>query len=278
MKSSHIRDLVNDQYDRDGAINIEQLYLQLAPISCLDIINEVISVLVESDPQLTDLCLNNQLLPILQSLPVDLSTEQKFTLSYQSLVALNSAQSHSRYLQVTDCHRQFLKPTDVLMFGDSLTEWGPWGDAFPTLNITNRGIAGDTTKGMLGRVQDSLLLEPKTVFVMAGVNDLAKGISVCDIVQHYSDIVQTWTEKEIEVNVQSTLFVGKRLAHLNPQIIELNNQLRKMCQTLGANYIDLTRVLCPNGHLAPMYSCDDLHLNALAYQQWLEVIISKLTK
>ncbi|MBL4830844.1 MAG: hypothetical protein JKY55_13295 [Aliivibrio sp.] len=278
MKSSEMKDLVITQYERDGVINIEQLFLQLAPISCRDIINEVISVLFEDDPTLSARCLNNQLLPILKSLPKELTIEQKMEQSCKELVALNSTQMHSRYLQVTDCHRQFLKETDVLMFGDSLTEWGPWADAFPTLKITNRGIAGDTTEGMLARVKDSLLLEPKTVFVMAGVNDLAKGVAIIDIVQHYSEIVQVWRMKNIDVYVQSTLLVGERLAHLNPQIIELNAQLSEMSKRDSANYIDLNDTLCPSGSLQPIHSCDDLHLNALAYQQWAEVIAIKLKR
>jgi len=63
----------------------------------------------------------------------------------------------------------------VVFLGDSITEG--WGDdlkgAFPGLKIANRGIGGDTTRGMLLRLQDDVLaLHPAGVVLLAGTNDL----------------------------------------------------------------------------------------------------------
>jgi lysophospholipase L1-like esterase len=63
----------------------------------------------------------------------------------------------------------------VVFLGDSITQG--FGDdfrkAFPGLKLANRGISGDTTRGMLVRLKDDVLvLKPKAVVILAGTNDL----------------------------------------------------------------------------------------------------------
>lgn len=70
--------------------------------------------------------------------------------------------------------RQQIDQQTVVFLGDSITEWWPnLGHAFPTLRVANRGIASDTTRGMLCRLQDSVLvLNPQAVVIAGGINDL----------------------------------------------------------------------------------------------------------
>ena len=63
----------------------------------------------------------------------------------------------------------------VVFLGDSITQG--WGDdmhkAFGSMKVANRGISGDTTRGMLIRLQqDVLALKPAAVVLLAGTNDL----------------------------------------------------------------------------------------------------------
>ena len=63
----------------------------------------------------------------------------------------------------------------VVFFGDSITQG--WGDRlaqfFPNMKIANRGISGDTTRGMLIRLQEDVLsLKPAAVVMLMGTNDL----------------------------------------------------------------------------------------------------------
>lgn len=63
----------------------------------------------------------------------------------------------------------------VVFLGDSITDY--WkddlGGHFPGLKIANRGIAGDTTRGVLIRLpEDVLALHPRAVVLLIGTNDL----------------------------------------------------------------------------------------------------------
>jgi lysophospholipase L1-like esterase len=63
----------------------------------------------------------------------------------------------------------------VVFLGDSITQqWGHGLNAvFPGVKIANRGISGDTTRGVLIRLkEDVLALNPRAVVLLIGTNDL----------------------------------------------------------------------------------------------------------
>jgi lysophospholipase L1-like esterase len=66
----------------------------------------------------------------------------------------------------------------VVFLGDSITQgWGGGlGAAFPGVKVANRGISGDTTRGVLLRLpEDVLTLDPVAVVLLIGTNDLEEG-------------------------------------------------------------------------------------------------------
>jgi lysophospholipase L1-like esterase/pimeloyl-ACP methyl ester carboxylesterase len=61
----------------------------------------------------------------------------------------------------------------VVFLGDSITAKWKLEQAFPEYKIANRGIAGDTTRGMLCRFEDNVLaLQPQALVFLGGINDL----------------------------------------------------------------------------------------------------------
>lgn len=66
----------------------------------------------------------------------------------------------------------------VVFLGDSITQgWGDdMGGSFAGVKVANRGISGDTTRGMLIRLKDDVLaLNPSCVVMLMGTNDLEEG-------------------------------------------------------------------------------------------------------
>lgn len=63
----------------------------------------------------------------------------------------------------------------IVFLGDSITQgWNDdFGGRFGDLKVANRGISGDTTRGMLIRLhEDVLSLDPAAVVMLMGTNDL----------------------------------------------------------------------------------------------------------
>ncbi|HZV20619.1 MAG TPA: GDSL-type esterase/lipase family protein, partial [Hyphomicrobiales bacterium] len=60
----------------------------------------------------------------------------------------------------------------VVMLGDSLTKRAQWAEITGCPFLANRGIGGDTSAGVLSRLEESLKLRPRAVFLMIGINDI----------------------------------------------------------------------------------------------------------
>lgn len=61
----------------------------------------------------------------------------------------------------------------IVFLGDSITEGFDLKKFFPGLKTANRGISGDTSRGMLVRLPaDVLGLKPRAVVLLCGINDL----------------------------------------------------------------------------------------------------------
>ncbi len=173
---------------------------------------------------------------------------------------------------------------DIVMLGDSLTDGAEWREMFPSLNIVNRGIAGDTTDGVLERLDQVLALHPKQVFIMVGINDVAESKRGVDAVAaDYKAIVSKLEQRGVRVVVQSTLPCNeakgawKECAALNPQIRRLNARLAALASA-KVTYIDLWPRLANGGSLRAEYTYDGIHLNGDGYRQWQSAIEKAMTR
>ena len=79
----------------------------------------------------------------------------------------------------------------LVFLGDSITQgWGDLGATFAGVKTANRGISGDTTRGMLLRLQDDVLaLNPSGVVLLMGTNDLEENASPETIAGNFKLIV-----------------------------------------------------------------------------------------
>ncbi len=80
----------------------------------------------------------------------------------------------------------------LVFLGDSITQG--WNDdfqgKFAGVKKANRGISGDTTRGMLLRLRDDVLaLDPAGVVLLMGTNDLEEGAEPASIAENFQLIV-----------------------------------------------------------------------------------------
>src|SRR6266481_3989800 len=69
-----------------------------------------------------------------------------------------------------------IESASIVMLGDSLTEGAPWRELTGCLSLVNRGIGGDTTTRLRGRLDEVLKLKPRAIFLMIGVNDISLSV------------------------------------------------------------------------------------------------------
>ena len=161
---------------------------------------------------------------------------------------------------------------ETMMLGDSITDEGQWDELLNNNKVQNRGISGDTTDGVLDRL-NSVNKNIKQVFIMIGVNDIMRGKSVDEIYANYLKIIQIFKEKNIKIHIQSTLYIGEtRKADVNPKVEELNKRLEKYASENKITFINLNPIFAPNKVLKKEFTFDDLHLNGTAYKLWTQEI------
>jgi len=161
----------------------------------------------------------------------------------------------------------FAPTTKIVMAGDSLTDLAEWSDIFPGVSISNRGIYGDTSEGLLARVDQITMLHPEKAFLMIGINDLGVGHSIARIMTAYTEIIRRLHSVGIFVFVQSTLFAAQD-SGLNGNIEKLNAALEQFCKNQLCTFIDLNIAICPKGFLDKSTTVDGLHLNSAGYMLW----------
>ena len=164
------------------------------------------------------------------------------------------------------------------MVGDSLTDGAEWAELFPQADIGNRGIDGDTTEGVLARLDDILAARPRQAFIMIGVNDFADGHRGVDAVfASYRSIVARLERSGVLVVVQSTLPCNaakaqwKSCASFNGKIGQLNVRLATLASA-RVRFVDLWPLLAADGNLKSEFTYDGVHLNGEGYRQWQRAI------
>ncbi|MCT7469979.1 GDSL-type esterase/lipase family protein [Aliarcobacter cryaerophilus] len=160
---------------------------------------------------------------------------------------------------------------EIMMLGDSITDEAEWSELWGKV-VQNRGISGDTTSGVLDRLY-TLNPNTKRVFIMIGVNDIMRGVSEDIVFENYKKILKFFQDKNIEVIIQSTLYIGEsRKQNFNVKIEKLNQNLEEFAKSNKIVFINLNPIFAPQKTLLKSFTKDDLHLNADAYKLWIETL------
>ncbi len=172
-------------------------------------------------------------------------------------------------------------PKLSVLAGDSLSMWFPTKLLPPDRIWLNQGISGETSVGLLKRLQLFDRTAPDTVFVMIGINDLLRGASDEGILDNQRQIIRDlrWAHPKAQVVVQSILpHSGEQatwenrdrlLAIPNSRIRAINRRLKEIASSENVLYLDLHPLFADaEGNLLTELSTDGLHLNDRGYLVW----------
>ena len=163
----------------------------------------------------------------------------------------------------------------VVFLGDSITQG--WGDQlkgdFGDLKVANRGISGDTTRGMLLRLQEDVLaLDPSAVILLMGTNDLeedADAETIAGNVKLIIDAIQKHREETpiILCQVFPSSASKKRSAE---DITAINQRVSEVVKGDPRITVLDTWTLFANeqGDAKPEEFPDLLHPNRAGYLKW----------
>jgi lysophospholipase L1-like esterase len=178
-------------------------------------------------------------------------------------------------------------PGQAVFVGDSIINEYPLEEMLRDhMPVYNRGIGGDTTKGLLTRLNESIFeLRPSKLFLLIGTNDLVFYSGEERIVENLTCCIDE-VRKNLPgcaIHLISILPVNNtehpKISHeavgcrSNTIIEEVNLKLKELADSKNVIYIDVyNRMLDEQGNLAIEYTREGLHLSPRGYEIMTQVL------
>jgi lysophospholipase L1-like esterase len=188
---------------------------------------------------------------------------------------------------------------DLLFVGDSITDWFYWplrgGEAtggkvweanFAPLKPANFAIAGDTTQGVLWRMQNGELegFKAKLIVLMLGTNNTASN-PVGQIIDGDRLIVEEFKKQQPQAKILVLAVFPRNNARapeqtpvMNATIKAINTGLALFADGKQVFYMDIGDKFLVNGVVPTDVMADGLHPTAKGYQIWADAILPTVKK
>ena len=131
----------------------------------------------------------------------------------------------------------------IVFMGDSITDGNTYpqlvrqsiaGAGRPVPTCVNAAIAGDTAKGMRGRVaRDVLVHRPTLVTLSVGINDVLRGVTPADYETDVRAIVEQLKAEHIPMLLLTTSILGSKHAEADKKLAGYNAILRRIAKENG---------------------------------------------
>jgi len=180
---------------------------------------------------------------------------------------------------------------DLLLHGDSITDWWVQGDAnkavfekyFGKLKTANFAVAGDTTQGVLWGLKngEGQGFQPKDVMMMIGTNNTGASTAP-EIAEGVGAIVLEMRKDFPQAKILLLAIfprgtpsdpVRDKIAEVNRIISRLDDQQHVFYVDIGAKFLDEKGYFLPDA-----FRADNLHPQAKGYDIWGAAVKDKLAE
>lgn len=185
-------------------------------------------------------------------------------------------------------YNRFAKPDGIVFLGDSLTQRYPLNEFYPGLQTYNRGIDGDSTSGVLKRLDVSVFdLKPSLVVLQIGTNDLqVASLTKEQTFENIQTIVTTIHQnlpltKILLVSLYPVNETGEKLVEKmivgprkNVDLQWINSHIKRIEHV---TYVDVyPHLLDEDGQLNMRFSKEGLHLSLGGYATVTPLILEAI--
>ena len=174
----------------------------------------------------------------------------------------------------------------VVFVGDSLTgNWKSLAKSFPGLKVANRGIGGDTSRGVLFRFSEDVLdLKPRAIVLCTGTNDLSAHGDPANAESNLALMIEDARKQDPQVPIVLCTLPPRDnpKAPMKPGAYdELNARIVKLAA--GKERIvlvDLAKILATadGKFAAENFSEDRLHIAEPGYEKWAAAVKAAFEK
>jgi lysophospholipase L1-like esterase len=182
---------------------------------------------------------------------------------------------------------------ELLFMGDSITDF--WRNAdgafagkavqekyFGQWKVANFGIAGDTTQGVLYRLQDGegAGFNPRAIMLMIGTNNTARN-SAGEIAEGVGAVVLKLQRSfpQAKILLLGIFPRGRANDPVRGVIADINRTISKLHDGQRVHYLDIgSRFLDADGNIPADVMSDALHPSAKGYELWAQAVVEPVTR
>ncbi len=239
---------------------------------------------------LVSLCLPRTLPAQSNQLAPAVSSEVSAAHTNSALVPVPRSDERSRARTEVVLNRAKENPgeCDVIFIGDSITQgWegagkAVWQKFYGGRKCLNFGVGGDRTQHVLWRFEHGQLdgLKPKAAVVMIGTNNSNRDDNTeTDILEGVTAIVEQLRQRlpETQIFLFAIFPRGKAFNPQRGKILQVNQALAKLDDGSNIAYLDIgSKLIEPDGKIAPTMMRDALHPGERGYEIWAEALEPRL--
>ncbi|WIB27937.1 GDSL-type esterase/lipase family protein [Curtobacterium sp. MCSS17_015] len=166
----------------------------------------------------------------------------------------------------------------VLFLGDSITAGGAWDQWLPDERTLNLGIDGDTTDGVLGRLDEVVAAAPEVIVLLIGTNDFGHHRASAEHVVRNVETVLVRLRRELPGVRLLLVSILPRQAEYTAKTEQANRHLRQFVATCHAQYLDAWPALADGDHLDARFTEDGLHLNEDGYRAYVAELVPAIER
>lgn len=161
---------------------------------------------------------------------------------------------------------------EVAFLGDSLTDLCDVKKYYQPYNVVNRGIGGDTTDGLLNRLDVSAYaFKPKVIVLLIGINNYPTMFNTYEdiLIQLQKNLPYT------KIIVLSLAPLGIKMKDANPTIEAQNKRLLELTKKYDIPYVDIYSALYNNetGAMFDEYTTDMVHFTDQGYKVISSIVL-----
>ncbi len=157
-----------------------------------------------------------------------------------------------------------------ILLGDSLSLWFPQ-ESLPSDRLwLNQGISGDTSGGVVKRLSAFSGTKPDVIYIMAGINDLRRGLTDETILRNHRKMLRSLRESHPQAKIFVQSILPTRLPKIpNKRIRNINHHLALIAKQENAYYLNLYQWFIDfRSNLREELTTDGLHLSREGYEIW----------
>ncbi len=185
----------------------------------------------------------------------------------------------------SDWHKSVATDNGAVVFlGDSITQgWGTLAQDFTGIKVANRGISGDTTRGIRFRLKEDVIdIHPRAVVLLIGTNDLELGAAPEQIADNIKAILAELraSNPKLPVAVCRVMPSSDKKSRPSGKIQSINTLVDEAVATdpLFAR-VDTYSIFADDQGNAKVEEFPDLlHPNAAGYAKWKAALLPVFAK